>query len=48
MLENNCGMEHLLHYLDDFWTAGPANSRSGKSLILENQWTPTMQLFTNG
>ena len=26
LLEHNYGVEHLLHYLDDFFTAGPANS----------------------
>ena len=26
ILENNYGIEHLLHYLDEFFTAGPANS----------------------
>ena len=26
ILEHNYGVEHLLHYLDDFFTAGPANS----------------------
>ena len=26
VLENNYGVQHLLHYLDDFLTAGPANT----------------------
>ena len=26
ILQHNYGVEHLLHYLDDFFTAGPANS----------------------
>ena len=28
ILEHNCGVEHLLHYLDDFFTAGPVNSNA--------------------
>ena len=28
ILEHNYGVEHLLHYLDDFFTAGPANSNA--------------------
>ena len=53
ILENIYGIEHLLHYLDDFFTAGPANSDACEKLNVpikpsKVEGTTTMQHHLNG